>query len=276
MKVNTTMIAKESSCELASRLSFLESNNFSYNTLDDETRFLVGQRTSEIKNLIHRSAQDIFDIGQKLIEVKEKLGHGRFGLWLNAEFNWSQSAARKFMRVARQFKMVNFADLNMAASALYLLASNSTSFAARQEAVERAKQGEIVNHSNAKSIIFQHKSKTDKHNLPKQITIDVSAETVDQDINSDEIQQIEQLPWFPDKLSKQSSRRCFDSIPVEANKIYKKLIYAIEDTNPQLLELVNDEELKLLIAKSQVLTQTAKKLLTKRWNSENKDSYLFE
>jgi len=52
---------------------------FNYSALDSETRIVVRQRTDEIKTLVRRSAQDIIDIGNKLIEVKEQLGYGNIG-----------------------------------------------------------------------------------------------------------------------------------------------------------------------------------------------------
>ena len=269
----------------ASRLSVAESLSFSYDELDNETRFLVGQRTSEIKNLIHRSAQDIFDIGQKLIEVKEKLGHGRFLIWLNTEFNWSQSAAQKFMRVARQFKMVNFTDLNIATSALYLLASNTTSVAARQEALDRAAQGEIIHRSEAKSIIAQHKEVGKRSLLPKQITVDVPAETIkeglrpriqqilesteplDGEINLEQLRQrAKQLGLLPTQVNERSpSITPLNAMPVEAIKTCANFINTVEDMNSQLLGAMEDEALKVLINKSNLLAKRAKRLLTQRW-----------
>ena len=50
--------------------------------LDLETRIVGRQRTGEIKTLMQRTAQDLIEIGQKLVEVKARLGHGRFGAWL--------------------------------------------------------------------------------------------------------------------------------------------------------------------------------------------------
>lgn len=67
--------------------------------LDSETRVVVQQRTSEIKILVKLNAQDILDIGQKLIVVKDKLGHGAFQSWLIAEFDWGLTTCWKFMRV---------------------------------------------------------------------------------------------------------------------------------------------------------------------------------
>ena len=269
----------------ASRLSVAESLSFSYDELDNETRFLVGQRTSEIKNLIHRSAQDVFDIGQKLIEVKEKLDHGRFLIWLNTEFNWSKSAARQFMQVARQFKRGNFTDLNIAASALYLLASNTTSVAARQEALDRAAQGEIINRSEAKSIIAHHKEIGKRSLLPKQITVDVPAETIkeglrpriqqkleyteplDGEINLEQLRQrAKQLGLLPTQVNERSpSITPLNAMPVEAIKTCTNFINTVEDMNSQLLGAMEDEALKVLINKSNLLAKRAKMLLTQRW-----------
>jgi hypothetical protein len=37
-----------------------------------------------------RTAQDIVDIGQKLIEVKQQLGRGNFEDWLKVGFDWDE------------------------------------------------------------------------------------------------------------------------------------------------------------------------------------------
>ena len=63
--------------------------NFDYANLDAVTAQFVQQQTGEIRSLMRRTAQEIIDLGQRLILVKEKLGHGRFGVWLASEFNWT-------------------------------------------------------------------------------------------------------------------------------------------------------------------------------------------
>lgn len=151
--------------------------NFDYTALDTETRIVVQQRTTEIKSLIRHTAQGIFEIGEKLIEVKQKLGHGYFSDWLKAEFDWGEWTARKFMQVARKFKSVNFTDLDIAASALYILAADSTPEAARLEALERASLGEPISHSKAQEIANRYKTLT-QPTQKEPVTIDVDAETV--------------------------------------------------------------------------------------------------
>lgn len=261
-----------------------ELSEYNYTMLEPEIKIVVQQRTSEIKSLIHRSAQDIFDIGQKLIEVKEKLGHGRFVMWLNTEFNWSKSTAQRFMQVARQFKRGNFTDLKIASSALYLLASSNTSVAARQEALERATQGEIINYSAAKSIIAQHK-KIGKHGLPRQITVDVPAETVKEvllpriqqkleyaeplggEISFEQLRErAKQLGLLPTGLNENFPEgEPPNAMPVEAIKTCTNFINTVEDMNSQILGAMEDEALKVLINKSNLLAKRAKMLLTQRW-----------
>ncbi|MGF1478172.1 MAG: DUF3102 domain-containing protein [Cyanophyceae cyanobacterium] len=138
----------------------IQSQHFDYNALAQETRGVVQQRTIEIKNILRRTAQDIVNVGQKLTEVKEQLGHGNFRNWLLAEFELSLSAATKFMQVYEQFKSVNFKNLDIAVSALYLLAAPSTPPEARHKALARAHQGESITYSKAKTIVGYYKKAT--------------------------------------------------------------------------------------------------------------------
>lgn len=132
--------------------SLKETKKFDYASLDLDTAKFIQEQTGEIRSLMRRTAQDIFEIGHKLLEVKAKLGHGRFGTWLAVEFDWTERTAQQFMNVARQFKNESFSDLQLAPSALYLLAAPSTPPKARQEAIARAELGEIITYKTAKAI----------------------------------------------------------------------------------------------------------------------------
>lgn len=164
------------SSKLLERVSDQQTQNFEYGILDTETRNVVQKCTNEIKGLMRRTSQDIIDIGQKLIEVKEHLGHGRFINWLKYEFNWSVSTATKLMQVGAQFKSVNFTNLNITASALYLIAAPSTPREARAEVLERTSLGENITYSKAKAIVCQHK-KTAKSKLKELVSVDVPTKT---------------------------------------------------------------------------------------------------
>lgn len=131
---------------------------FDYNALDLEDKIVVQQKTEEIKVLMRRTAQDVFDIGQKLSEIKARLGHGHFGNWLKAEFDWSERTAQNFIRVYESFKSENVSDLNFSQTALYVLAAAPEE--ARQEAIKLAKE-KAIPLAEVKEIAQKHKTKSD-------------------------------------------------------------------------------------------------------------------
>ena len=142
---------------------------FDYQELDSETRIVVQQKTDEIKTLMRRTAQDVFDIGQKLSEIKARLKHGHFGNWLKAEFEWSERTAQNFIRVYESFKSENFADLNFSQTALYVLAAAPEE--ARLEAIELAKE-KAIPLAEVKKIAEKHKTKSDPNPcLPNSISV---------------------------------------------------------------------------------------------------------
>jgi hypothetical protein len=84
-------------------------------------------------------------MGNKLIEVKERLPGAKFDQWLKHE--WSRRTAFNFIAVSKEFGSANFALDKIAPSALYLLASPSTPIAVREDAMSLAESGEKVTHS---------------------------------------------------------------------------------------------------------------------------------
>ncbi len=139
------------------------SKSFDYSFLDKDVSLFVQERTQEIRRLARRTAQDIFNIGVYLIEVKAKLGHGNFYDWLDAEFNWSYSSAARFMSVANKFKTVNLGDLAIVPSVLYELASPSLPEPITTEVLERAKEGENITLKILRNLKSQHKKAKKKN-----------------------------------------------------------------------------------------------------------------
>jgi Protein of unknown function (DUF3102) len=107
---------------------------------DDDQQFAANE-AEEIRGLLKRAARDIVTIGQKLIAVKARLKHGEWGEWLRDQFDWDERTARRFMSVGEAFKTDNLSDLDIAPSALYLLAAPSTPEDIRQSILEQARAG---------------------------------------------------------------------------------------------------------------------------------------
>ncbi|BAZ49789.1 hypothetical protein NIES4103_24010 [Nostoc sp. NIES-4103] len=171
-----------------------ETDDFNYAALDCKTRIVVQQRTREIKERLEDAVQAIWQIGQKLVEVRNCLSYGQFTCWLKTEFQWSRSTAYNYINVFETFgSCPNFGQLNIAPSALYLLAAPSTCKEAREEALESAKLGETVTYSKAKAIVGKHKKSSQPKNDNQSIDIDPciepleskSSAAVKPDLNSD-------------------------------------------------------------------------------------------
>ncbi|WP_138505850.1 DUF3102 domain-containing protein [Nostoc sp. PA-18-2419] len=134
---------------------------FDYDILDSEQRIVIQQRTGEIKERLRRSAQDIWEIGHKLAEVRSQLKHGQFETWLKAEFGWSRRTAYNFINVYETLaERANLAQIDIATSALYLLAAPSTPQNVREELLQRAHQGETITYKSTRQVIESEKSKS--------------------------------------------------------------------------------------------------------------------
>ena len=134
-------------------------DKFDYASLDAITAEFVQQQTSQIRILMRRTAQDIVEIGQRLVSIKEKLGHGYFLEWLVTEFDGHRDTANKFMQVAKEFGNLEMSKIStFEISALYKLATPSTPQAARDEAIARAAAGESITYSAAQQIRSKYTS----------------------------------------------------------------------------------------------------------------------
>ena len=137
--------------------------HFDYEVLEPTQRALVRQYTGEIQDRLRRTAQDIWEIGQRLANVRDHLQHGQFDAWLKAEFGWSRRTAYNFVNVYESFgEQATLGELDIATSALYLLAAPSTPKSVRQEYLEKAQSGEKLTHKDLKQALKGTKSKKTK------------------------------------------------------------------------------------------------------------------
>jgi hypothetical protein len=63
----------------------------------------IDRLTTEILILKQQTAQNIIEIGKRLIAVKEELPYGQWGKWLAEKVEFSQEHARRFMKIAEEF-----------------------------------------------------------------------------------------------------------------------------------------------------------------------------
>ena len=113
--------------------------------LDDAAAEIVGRGRQIVA--------DIIAIGRKLVEVKERVGHGRYEAFVRDRLGFSVSSALRFVRAYQMLESAKLTDLasletvEIDCSALYLLSAPSTPEQVRVAALEAAAGGQRVRHA---------------------------------------------------------------------------------------------------------------------------------
>src|SRR5688572_6368857 len=73
---------------------------FDYSSLDPAVASLARASASRIKEQMKKQHAVFLEIGREFLTVKDQLGHGDFGLWLDAEFGINERTAQRCIRAA--------------------------------------------------------------------------------------------------------------------------------------------------------------------------------
>lgn len=80
----------------------------------------IDKITEEILKYKQQTAQNIIEIGKRLIKVKEALKHGDFTKWLEEKVDYTPKTAQKFMKIYKVFGKTNTPSF-LSSEKLYLL-----------------------------------------------------------------------------------------------------------------------------------------------------------
>jgi hypothetical protein len=112
---------------------------FDYGKIKESVRDIVEKAAIEIKLRERRAAEDVIEIGEYLIQVKEVLPHGQFGEWRKTEFGYSHTTSAEFMNVARRFRGKFQLSGILGRKAMQILAWPSVSDEAVEAVVQESK-----------------------------------------------------------------------------------------------------------------------------------------
>src|SRR6516165_6269865 len=127
----------------------------------DPIEAYLDQAASEIIGRGRQMVADIIAIGRKLVEVKKRVGHGRYEAFVRDRLGFSLSSALRFVRAYQMLESVKLADLRtletvqIDCSALYLLSSPATPEPVRTAALEAAACGRQIRHAEVKERVAQ-------------------------------------------------------------------------------------------------------------------------
>ncbi|MEH2361772.1 DUF3102 domain-containing protein [Nostoc sp.] len=213
----------------------------------EEKQQRVTTLAEDTRRRLKRSAMDIYYIGLNLLEAQNIIEHGQFLPWLRQEFGMSKTSAYEFIHVAEAFEskfpIIGNLINSIAPTALYKLAAPSTPEAARDEAINLVKTGEVVDPGVAKNLIKKYKT-------PK--TVKTKQQKVSSVIGQSNIDEVDELILANTNVSqieKKTSSSISLSSRFEQDEL-QKLIPERDTCKAQLeaLQIANDQ-LQLDIAK---------------------------
>lgn len=152
-----------------------KTDRFEYKILPLNKRAAIQQLTTEIKKELQKTANIIWEIGKKLSEVRSQIETCSFNSWLKTEFNWSRRTAYKLISVYEafpNFSCAQYAQLDISASALYLLAAPSTHPQIRSHFLDLALAGNNISHQSVRTFMNEYKeTPTDRDRLEPSIIV---------------------------------------------------------------------------------------------------------
>lgn len=134
---------------------------FDYDQLGAEARIEVRQAAKEIRDELEAIGRSAIKVGQRLLEVRQRLPHGQWRAWLAAETLLSPDTAESLInqaQLAGQMPKFSAFEDRFDRTAIALLARPSTPDTARDEALARAEAGEQVSYRDAKEIVQASKA----------------------------------------------------------------------------------------------------------------------
>jgi hypothetical protein len=201
----------------------------------------------DTRRRLKRSAMDIYCIGVNLLEAQKITEHGEFLPWLRQEFGMGKTSAYEFIHVARAFesKIPIIGNLinGITPTALYKLAAPSTSEAARDEAINLLKAGEVVDPDVAKNLIKKYRN-------PKTATEqEQKASSVSQQSDTNQVETLVLPKAEVGNIEQTTSNHLPLSYPLQQDEL-QKLIAERDNYKVQLEALqINNHKLKLEVAK---------------------------
>ncbi len=141
---------------------------FDYNLLTPEQ----AQRTQDAEvRIIGHTQKAIIDNGKDLLTVKADIGHGHFLTWVQS-IGLSHYTADSWMNAAKNFGQIA-ENQQFESRAMYLLSTAKVPESAREEAKQRAEDGEKITEDVARKIRDAHKAKEQAEESERQALVKV-------------------------------------------------------------------------------------------------------
>lgn len=123
--------------------------------LAEEARAIAARVREKTKSM----TVTVLELGRDLTYVKARLGHGAFGVWLEAEFRGGARTAQNYMRAFDAFGDKCEIVSHLPPTAVYALAAPSVPERTRERVVKRLSAGEPVDAAEVRALVRDAKEK---------------------------------------------------------------------------------------------------------------------
>ena len=124
---------------------------FDYAALNDPAAEAEVRRSAARIRDLQRAT--IVDIGRELLAVKERLPHGQFIDWLEAEFGWGRRTAVNYMQAAAVFGDRWETVSHLPAAVIYKLSAPSTPSVVVDTVLKEVGPGKVISPGNVEALI---------------------------------------------------------------------------------------------------------------------------
>ena len=130
---------------------------FDYSALAPEAAAHMRDTADRIRMRHRQHVAAIIETGRDLLAVKQRLLHGQFGAWLQAEFSMTERTALNYMRTAAEFGGKSEIVSDLPPAALYTLVAPSTPASVKQAVIERLETGDRVTSHEVRDLVREAK-----------------------------------------------------------------------------------------------------------------------
>jgi len=125
-------------------MTIIPSGLFDYSTLPADVATEARAVAVRVKERHERQIASIIETGRDLLGVKNKLEHGQFSRWLDAEFGMTDRTARNYMSAADAFAGKTETISVLPPATVYALSASSTPEPVRVTVIRQIEAGERV------------------------------------------------------------------------------------------------------------------------------------
>lgn len=135
----------------------VQPTHFDYGALSSDVAEEARAIAARVRSRQQNTMALIRETGRDLLSVKEKLGHGHFLSWIEAEFAMTRQTANNYMNVADRFGEECKTILHLPPAAAYALASPSTPEPIVRQVFAKYEAGEKVEPVTIKAMVKEAK-----------------------------------------------------------------------------------------------------------------------